>query len=62
MANKTFHIPEADEPMWQAAQRIANRRRTTVYRLVAEAMEDYLPRAAERRDRWQTVAADTEAA
>lgn len=61
MANKTLHIPPADEPMWEAAQRIATQRKTSLYRVIAEALEDYLPRAADRQTRWAHIAPDTAA-
>lgn len=60
VANKTLYIPKADEPLWEAAQRVADRRQTSLYRLLTEALEDYVPRAAVEpspRDRWAGIAA-----
>ena len=65
MATKTLYVREPDEPVWDAATRLAKRRKTTVSRLVAEALEDYLPRMAAEptpEDRWANIAADTPAA
>lgn len=65
MPNKTFYIPDQDVPLWEAAQRVATRQRTSLYRLVANALESHLPKAAEAptpEDRWATLAADQPAA
>jgi hypothetical protein len=61
MPNKTFHIPDDEMPLWEAAQRVAKRQRTSLYRIVAEALENDLPRIAAKpspEDRWAHIAAD----
>lgn len=59
--NKTFHIPEDEIPLWEAAQRVARQQRTSLYRVVAEALETDLPRIAAKptgEARWARIAAD----
>lgn len=61
MANKTFYIPERDKPLWDAAQRVAERDKTSLYRIVTNALESHLPAAAAEpapEDRWARIAAD----
>lgn len=63
MATKTLYVGDRDEPVWQAADRLAKRNGTSVSRLVAQALADYLPRAAaepapEPADRWAAIAPD----
>jgi hypothetical protein len=61
MANKTFHIPADEQPLWDAAARVAKQHRTTLYRIVAEALENDLPRIAAKPapdERWAHIAAD----
>ncbi len=61
MANKTLYIPDRDQPLWEAAQRVADRKRISLYRLVANALESHLPSAAEEpapHDRWAQIAVD----
>jgi hypothetical protein len=61
MPNKTFHIPDDEQALWDAAQRVAKQQRTSLYRIVAEALSSELPRIAERpspEDRWANIAAD----
>lgn len=63
MPNKTFHIPEDEIPLWEAAQRVAAKRRTSLYRVLSEALQNDLPRlAAEAEDRpadpWSHIASD----
>ena len=65
MANKTLYIPDRDQPLWDAAQRVADHKRVSLYRLLASALESYLPAAAAEpapQDRWAQVAADGAAA
>lgn len=61
MPNKTFHIPEDEVPLWEAAQRVAAKRRTSLYRVVSDALKNDLPRLdaeAEERpaDPWAHIA------
>lgn len=59
--NVTFHIPQRDEPMWAAVDRMAERHQTSRYRLVADAIEAHLTRLAAEptpRERWANLAAD----
>lgn len=61
MPNKTFHIPEDEIPLWEAAQRVAKQQHTSLYRVVAEALENDLPRIAAKprpADKWARIAAD----
>lgn len=63
MPNKTFHIPEEEIPLWEAAQRVATKRRTSLYRVVSESLRSELPRLdAEAQDwpadPWAHIAAD----
>ena len=63
MANKTFYIPDDDAALWDAARRVAKRRRTSLYRVVADALVEDLPRQdaetpPEPTDRWAHIAAD----
>ncbi len=63
MPNKTFHIPDDEIPLWAAAQRVADKRRTSLYRVLSDALQHDLPRLdAEAQDRpadpWAHIAAD----
>lgn len=61
MPNKTFHIPEDEIPLWEAAQRVARQQHTSLYRVVAEALETDLPRIAAKptgEAKWAHIAAD----
>jgi hypothetical protein len=61
MPNKTFHIPDDEIALWEAAQRVAKKRHTSLYRVVAEALKTDLPRIAEQplpEDQWASIAAD----
>lgn len=59
--NKTLYIPPADAALWEAAERVASRHDMSLYRLIAEALENHVPAVAERptrAERWATVATD----
>jgi hypothetical protein len=62
--NKTFHIPDDEVALWEAAQRVATKRRTSVYRILSTALQHELPRLdaepVEDRpaDPWAHIAAD----
>lgn len=61
MPNKTLYIPGPDVPMWDAAQRVAERNKISLYRLLVRALEAYLPIAAAEpapQDRWARIASD----
>jgi hypothetical protein len=65
MPHKTLYIPPADESLWAAAQRVADKAGTSVSRVVAEALKNDLPRAAAElhakpqvKDEWADIAAD----
>lgn len=61
MPNKTLYIRDADEPVWDAASRVARRDRVSLSQLVTEALETHLPKLAEqpsRDDRWAQIAAE----
>ncbi|MEU7170350.1 hypothetical protein ACIODS_12395 [Micromonospora chalcea] len=60
MPNKTLYIPERDVPLWDAAQRVADRQKVSLYRVVSDALEAHLPVAANEpdpQDRWANIAA-----
>lgn len=62
MAVKKIYVGERDGPLWDAAQRVADRRRISVSQLVRDALADYMPRAAtapDPADRWASIAPDT---
>jgi hypothetical protein len=65
--HKTLYIRPADESLWDAAQRVADKADVSVSRIVAEALKLQLPRALaeiERQravqpvDQWADFAAD----
>lgn len=61
MGNKTFHIPDDEQALWDAAQRVAKAQRTSLYRIVAEALATDLPRIAAKprpEDQWAHIASD----
>lgn len=63
MANKTFHIPADEVSFWNAAERVASKRKTSLYRLVSDTLQRELPRLdAEANDQpadpWAHIAAD----
>jgi hypothetical protein len=63
MPNKTLYIPDDEIPLWEAAQRVAAKRRTSLYRVVSEALQRDLPRADAEADHkpsdpWARIAAD----
>ena len=61
MAQRIVYVPERDIPMWQAAEQQAERHKTSLSRLVADALADYLPRAAKEpapADRWAALTTD----
>lgn len=65
MANVTLYVSEQDQPVWQAAKRMARLRRISKSQLVTRALEEYLPRIADEpdpADRWSQIAADAPAA
>lgn len=45
MPNKGLYIPDADVPLWDAAQRVAKKHKISLYRVVADALKADLPRA-----------------
>jgi hypothetical protein len=59
MAQKSLYIRDSDTPIWDAAERVAERDGTSVARLVIAALTDYLPRRADRPQpevRWDDIA------
>lgn len=64
MANKTFYIPDRDEELWEAAERVAKLRKTSVYQVVRDSMDRHLPIIAAEpapAERWAGIAAEPEA-
>lgn len=60
MAQKSLYIREGDTPIWDAAERIAERDGTSVTRLVIAALTEYLPKVATRPEaliQWDDLAA-----
>jgi Na+-transporting NADH:ubiquinone oxidoreductase subunit NqrF len=58
MPNKTLYIPERDIPLWEAAQRLADRQKVSLYRIVSESLNAHLPVIAEQpapEDRWTRI-------
>lgn len=47
MAHKTLYIRPADESLWAAAQRVADKADISVSRIVSEALKLQLPRVAD---------------
>ena len=63
MPNKTLYVPDDELPLWDAARRVAKRHNVSLYRVVADALRQDLPRAAEEgplkpADEWAHIAAD----
>lgn len=61
MATKTLYVGDRDGPLWAAAERVARRDRTSLSRIVADALADHLPRRAaepDPRERWDAIAND----
>lgn len=67
MPHKTLYIRPADESLWAAAQRVADKADLSVSRVVSEALKLQLPQVAaaleqQRReqpvDEWADIAAD----
>jgi hypothetical protein len=67
VAHKTLYIRAADESLWSAAQRVADRADVSVSQIVAEALKHQLPLVVadiERQkheqpvDEWAQFAAD----
>jgi hypothetical protein len=47
MAHKTLYIRPADESLWAAAQRVADKADVSVSRIVADALKLQLPHVAD---------------
>lgn len=61
MPQRTLYVRDADEPVWKAASRLAQRDNISLSQLVTDALEAHLPQVADqpaRADRWAAVAAD----
>jgi hypothetical protein len=59
MPHKTLYIRPADESLWAAAQRVADKADVSVSRIVAEALKLQLPRVvADIEQRQQEVPVD----
>jgi len=55
----TVYIADRHTPLWGAAERLAARDKVSVSHVIAAALADYLPRAADRpapADRWAHIA------
>lgn len=46
MPHKTLYVPNKDESMWAAAQRVADKTDVSVSRIVSEALRLHLPAVA----------------
>lgn len=63
-SNKMLYIPERDEPLWQAAQRVADLHEVSLYSVIRDALTDHLPRIATKptpAERWSQLASKPEA-
>lgn len=63
MPHKTLYVSERDLPLWDAAQRVADRRKTSLSRVVVEALTEDLPRQDAKTtetpaDRWAHIGSD----
>lgn len=63
MPNKGLYIPDAEMPLWKAAERVAKKHQVSLYRVVAEALKHDLPRAdaegpVQPSDEWAHIAAE----
>lgn len=63
MPNKGLYIPDAEVPLWDAAQRVAKKYNVSLYRVVAEALKNDLSRAdaegpVRTTDEWAGIAAE----
>lgn len=54
MAHKTLYVSPGDTSVWAAAQRVADRKGISLTRVVVEALEHDLPRAAAEMDEQPT--------
>lgn len=63
MPNKGLYIPDSEVPLWKAAERVAKKHGVSLYRVVAEALKNDLPRAdaegpVKPDETWSHIAAD----
>lgn len=59
MPNLNLYIPAAEIPLWDAARRVAARRKVSLYRVVSDALQNDLPRAdSQPADQWADIAKD----
>lgn len=66
MPNKGLYIPDTEIPLWDAAQRVAKKHGVSLYRVVADALKNDLPRAdtegpIKAADEWADIAAEAAA-
>lgn len=64
VANKTLYIPPGDEELWEAAKRVADLKKTSVYQLIRESLDRQLPIIAAEpapAEKWAGIAADPQA-
>lgn len=67
MPTKNLYYSEDDEALVEAAKRLARRKKISFSRLVTDALEAHLPKVAAEpaptpADRWNALAADSNAA
>lgn len=65
MPTKNLYYSEDDKPLVEAAKRVAKRKRISFSRLVTEALESHVPKAAAESapaNRWDDIAAESNAA
>lgn len=61
MPRQNIYVAERDRGLFDAAERVAKRDRTSLSRVVADALAEHLPRRAASpspEDRWADIAAD----
>lgn len=61
MASLNLYIPKQETELWDAARRVARKRGISLYRVVSDALQNDLPRAAGATtpaEQWAEIAAD----
>lgn len=59
-----LYIPERDEPLWEAAQRVADLHEVSLYSVVRDALTDQLPKIATKptpAEQWSQIVPEPEA-
>lgn len=62
---KTLYIPKSDRKLWQAAERVADAKEISLYKVLREALDKQLPLIAAApapSERWDEIAAGVQSA